>query len=505
MRSLTLRFAVLVVASIALVSLAHAQGVGPGDKRAEAAPVGATREEVQQLRKEVAAQRQMIEALKAMLQQLVEAKQPAAGAPRLLQVSAVQPESTATSEAIALQGKQAAPKKETQPGLQAGWNGEHFFLKSADGGFNIQPYGYLQADYRGFSGDGVPKDNFVLRRARFGFQGTLGKHYEFAFLVDSADTTPGILVRDFYLNIKYRPEIQFQFGQFKEPFAQEEMIAASNLDFVERSLASLLYPSPASFRSPGIAFHGDLRGGVVQYWVGAFNGKGTLAANTTNEPEVIGRLRFYPWRNTSRAWLKGFAFGGAAGHGRSRGLSNEQSFNGALPEGTFAFFPRFRINGAVERYNGEITWTSGRWAVRGEYDQLDQFRRGLGRGSTDLPGVVGKGFYAQATYLLTGENRPENGAVRPKRPFLTTEGARGIGAWELKFRYSKIQAKTSSTLPALRGESHADEFSVGANWYPTYFVRYMVDFNVERARDRTVGGAPPQKFFVALQRLQFRF
>lgn len=246
-------------------------------------------------------------------------------------------------------------------------------------------------------------------------------------------------------------------------------------------------------------------GGVVQYWLGAFNGKGTLAANTTNEPEVIGRLRFYPWKNTSQELLKGFAFGGAIGHGRSRGLSNEQSFNGTLPEGTFALFPRFRINGAIERYNGEITWTGGRWAVRAEYDQLDQFRRGLGRGSTDLPGVVAKGLYAQATYLLTGENRPENGAVKPKRPFLTAQGGHGIGAWELKFRYSKIQAKALSTPLPVGAEGHADEFSVGANWYPTYFVRYMVDFNVERARDPTVGGAPPQKFFVALQRLQFRF
>jgi len=512
MRSLTLRFAVLVLASIALGSLAYAQGIDPADKRTEAASAGATREEVEQLRREVAAQRQMIEALKAMVQQLVEAKQPAAGTPRLVEVSAVQPESTATSEEIALQGKQAAPKKETQPGLQAGWNGEHFFLKSADGNFQIQPYGYVQTDYRAYSADGVPPNTFTLRRGRFGFQGTLGKHYEFALLADFA--VPSSLLRDFYINVKYRPEIQLTFGQFKEPFAAEELTGITNIDTVERSLASLLYPSPTSFRSPGVMLHGDLAGGTVLYFVGGFNGKGTLGANTTNEPEVVGRLKFYPWKKSSNDWLKGLTFAGSIGHGRTKGLSNELSFSGALPDAAFTFFPSFAINGPVERYEGDFAWVKGPWAVRAEYDQLNQFRRGLsnfvgGVGQNDLPGVVSKAYYAGATYLLTGEKRPENGAVKPKHPFFGPEGGHGWGAWELKFRYAKIQAKTPSVLfstgVVTGAEAHADQFTTGLNWYPSYFVRYTLDLNVDRARDPTTANVLPQKFFVVLQRLQFRF
>ena len=132
----------------------------------------------------------------------------------------------------------------------------------------------MDNDYRAYKGDGAPADTFVLRRARFGFQGNYGSHFDFALLTDAAATS-GSVVRDVYLNVRIRREFQFQAGQFKTPFAQEAGTGATNLDFVERGFQSMLYPSAASaYRSPGIAFHGDIDGGVVQYWVGAFNGKG---------------------------------------------------------------------------------------------------------------------------------------------------------------------------------------------------------------------------------------
>src|SRR5215471_14762985 len=230
MRSLTKCFVLVGLFVVAASSLAHAQGDKPADERLPSAPPGATREEVEQLRREVAE-------LKATIQRLIQTNQQAPSTGRLVEVSAVQPESVASSAEVAQADKQAAPKKGSEAALQAGWNGEHFYLKSADGNFQIQPYGYVQTDYRAYRGDGHPPDTFTLRRGRFGFQGTLGKYYEFALLADFADTS-STLLRDFYINLKYRPEIQFQFGQFKEPFAAEELTGITNIDTVERSLAS---------------------------------------------------------------------------------------------------------------------------------------------------------------------------------------------------------------------------------------------------------------------------
>jgi phosphate-selective porin len=547
MRSLT-TFLVLLVVFMAPGSFAHAQGTEPASKNgASTSSASASKAEVDQLRSEVAAQRQTIEELKAMVEKLVEAKvqgteygaaqiQPASdagslesssrpvdavGSPRLMNAVLVQP-NPLVEAALVEQAQAAAPKKDA-PAITAGWSGEHFFIKSSDGQFSISPYGYVNTDYRAYDGDGAPADTFLVRRARFGFQGNYGSHFDFALLTDAASTT-GSVVRDVYLNVRIRPEFQFQAGQFKVPFAQETGVGATNLDFVERGFQAMLYPSAASaYRSPGVAIHGDLYGGMMQYWVGAFNGKGYAIANTTNEPEVIGRLRFYPWRKSKNDWLKQFAFGGSIDHARSQGISHDQSFSGTLPDGAYTFFPQFAINGPIERYNGEFTYIKSRFALRGEYDQLMQSRNNVGSeqvgglGFLSLPQIRAKAYDISATYLLTGEKRPENGTPRVNHPLYgpDTPGGkgRGLGAWEVGVRVTGIHAMEPGTsflqfttpgfVPTF--DFHTTEYTVGLNWYPNYWVRYMLNLSVDQLKDPSTIGALPQNYFVVAQRLQFRF
>jgi phosphate-selective porin OprO and OprP len=554
MRSLTTLF-VLLVGLIATGSLAHAQGTESASRVDGSATVSATREEVNQLRRELAAQRQTIEELKALVEKLAETKThavdtslqiqpvsdassaqmnsalvdgpavnaraviaPGAGSARLMNAVYVE----ANPAAIAAVDQTPAPQKKDTP-LTSGWNGEHFFIRSSDGQFSISPYGYVNTDYRVYKGDGAPSDTFLLRQARFGFQGSYGSHFDFALLSDAASTT-GSVVRDVYLNVRLRPELQFQAGQFKAPFAQETGIGDTSLDFVERGLQSILYPSAASaYRSPGAALHGDISGGIVQYWVGAFNGKGYALVNTTNQPEFIGRLRFYPWRKSKSDWFRQLAFGGSIDHARSRGLSGDQSFNATLPDGAYTFFPQFAINGPIERYNGEFTYIKSHFSLRGEYDQLNQFQKNVGSeqagglGFLSLPGITAKAWNISTTYLLTGEKRPENGTPRVNRPLFgpDTPGGqgRGLGAWELAFRFTGIQAKepqaefsnyyTQGLVPGF--SDHTVEYTAGLNWYPNYWVKYVFNLSVDQLKQPSTIGAEPQNYFVVLQRLQFRF
>jgi len=546
MRSLK-TFFVLLVVFMAPGSLVHAQGTEPASKTDGSAPVAATKEEVNQLRSEVAAQRKTIEELKALVEKLAEGKandnssaqiRPAAdaasgerssqtvsavgdGAVRLMPAVLVQPNPMVEAALVDQAQPAAAPKKDAP--VTAGWNGEHFFIRSADGQFTISPYGYVNTDYRVYQGDGAPPDTFVVRRARFGFQGSYGSHFDFALLTDAA-ATAGSVVRDVYLNVRIRPEFQFQAGQFKVPFAQETGVGATNLDFVERGFQSMLYPSAASaFRSPGVAIHGDISGGVVQYWIGAFNGKGFALVNTTNQPEVIGRLRFYPWRRSKNDWLKQFTFGGSIDRARSQGLTHDQSFSGALPDAAYNFFPQFAINGPIQRYNGEFTYIKSRFALRGEYDQLNQSRNNVGSetvgglGFLSLPSIIAKAYDVSATYLLTGEKRPENGTPRVKRPMFgpDTPGGkgRGLGAWELAFRVTGVHGNepgadflnyyTPGFVPTYN--FHTREYTMGLNWYPNYWVKYVVNLAVDQLKDPSTIGAVPQNYIVVLQRLQFRF
>ncbi|HEY6301867.1 MAG TPA: porin [Terriglobales bacterium] len=546
MRSLITSFVLLVV-FMAPGSLAHAQGTEPANKTDGVNSGSATKEEVNQLRSEVAAQRQIIGELKALVEKLAEAKglatesssvqiRPAAaastetnsqlvdapgeGSVHLMNTVLVQP-TPVVEAALVDQAQSSTPKKDAP--LAAGWNGEHFFIKSADGQFSISPYGYVNTDYRAYKGDGAPSDTFLVRRARFGFQGNYGSHFDFAILTDAAATT-GAVVRDVYLNIRINPMLQFQAGQFKVPFAQEGGIGATNLDFVERGFQAMLYPSAASaYRSPGAAVHGDIDGGVIQYWVGAFNGKGYAVANTTNQSEVVGRLRLYPWRKSKNERIKQLAFGGSVDHAVSAALTHDLSFSGALPNGAYTFFPQFPINGPIWRYNGEFTYILNHFAMRGEYAQLNMSRNNIGSyqagnlGFLSLPSIIAKAYDVSATYLLTKEKRPENGTPRVRHPLFgpDTPGGqgRGWGAWEAAFRITGIHANEPGTsllnlytpgfVPTY--DFHTTEYTMGLNWYPNYWVRYMVNLSIDQLKDPSLIGAVPQNYFVVLQRLQFRF
>ena len=542
MRSLT---SYVVLGTLLLAgSLAQAQQAADSSASASS---GASKEEVNELRKEIAEQRKTIEQLKAVVQKLAESKSQEAATESIAEIKPVAVVSPAAEPSAATAGSgahlvntvltepepaatlmldqakpPAAPKKDAGPPLTAGWNGEHFFIRSPDGQFSISPYGYVDTDHRAYKGDGAPADTFLIRRARFGFQGNYGSHFDFALLTD-ANATSGAIVRDVYLNVRIRPEFQFQAGQYKEPFAQETGIGATNLDFTERGLQALLYPcAGTAYRCPGMTLHGDISGGVIQWWAGAFNGRNGVAPNVTNEPEFIGRVRFYPFRKT-KGPLREFAFGGSIGHSRSRGLSGDLSFNGNMPDAAYNFFPSLHINGPIERYNGEFTYIKGPWALRGEYDQLQQQRYGTGSeqvgglGFLTLPGIGAKAWNVATTYLITGEKRPENGTPRVKHPLFgpDTPGGtgRGWGAFELAARYSGIQANapaanfltifTPGFVPQYN--YHTDQVTFGINWYLNYWIKYKFNVNLDQLHQPSITGQIPQTFYSLTQELQFRF
>lgn len=515
---------------------------------ASAAEVTVVRGELEQLRQQLADQQKTIQRLENLVQQLsvkaagstanaadTNAAAPAADAGHIVNTNVRFPSETGDGEDTVDLLQPQTPKKDA-PLPTAGWNGEHFYLRSPDGTFTLLPLGYLNANYSFYNGDGVPANTFTVRRARFGFLGTYGSKVDYAFLFDAANTSSsGIAVRDMYVNFKPIPQFQVQAGQFKEPFSQEVGTGITNVEFLERSLVTALYPSAGgTFRAPGVSVHGDVNGGVVQYWSGIFNGKGLVANNTTNEIETVSRLRFSPWRKTKNEWLKGFIIGGSYSHGRSRGLavntngaavSPEISFSGATNDGAFTFFPQFRINGGIARYNGEFLWLKGPFGLRGEYTQLLQKRDGVGSlapggiAFETLPGVVGKGAYLSTTYLLSGEREPENAIPRVKHPVIgpptpgVDGGSPGWGAWQVKFRYAWLEGKAGGqefasqfapqSVPAF--SAHTDQFSMGFNWYLNYWILLKVDLNIDRLHDPSVQGILPQNYYVAVQGLQFRF
>jgi phosphate-selective porin OprO/OprP len=389
---------------------------------------------------------------------------------------------------------QVQPKVDDQATRVAGWNGTHAFVRSTDGAFDVQVGGYAQLDFRGYQSGDHPPNTFMVRRARLGMEGTLQQYYDFRVEGDFADVA-GTALRDFYVNIHRRDDIQLRFGQFRVPISQEELRPDTQQDFVERSLVNNLVPS----RSPGVGILGVVGNGIVEYQAGLFNGKGLLSANNNGTPEAALRLAFAPWKHGRVFWSKGLTFGGAVTAGRSLG---GLSVRGITESRSSSFFVPDTINGKYTRANAELTWLLGPAAFRAEYDQTNQHRDDLGSAGTNLPGVVAKGYVAQFTYLLTGESKPDAGVIAPRRDLFTDEGGRsGFGAWELKFRYANLRISDATSK-----SNRAETFYFGPNWYLNRFVRYMLDLGYERFGDPL--RAPrigDRGFFVVLSRVQVAF
>jgi phosphate-selective porin OprO and OprP len=386
-------------------------------------------------------------------------------------------------------------KTPSGPSAVAGWDKKgHAFLRSEDGSFETQITGYGQLDFRGYQSGDHPPNTVLIRRARLAVEGNLERYFDFKVEGDFADTS-STLLRDFYVNVNRIDEFQLRFGQFRVPISQEEIRRDQLQEFVERSMVNNLVPS----RSPGVMASGVISNGVFEYQIGSFNGKGLLAANNNGTPETAVRLRFNPWKHSSSFLSKGLIFGGAFTQGRSLGGT---SVRGQTESRSFSFFVPDTINGKFVRANGEITWMLGPASIRAEYDQTNQRRDNLGPDGRNLPGVVAKGYMAQFTYLLTGEEKPEAGAVVPKNNlFGDGNGKQSFGAWELKLRYANLQIADGTAK-----SNRADSFYFGPNWYLNRFVRYVLDLGLERFKDPIRSPRPGERnFFVVLSRVQVAF
>ena len=117
----------------------------------------------------------------------------------------------------------------------------------------------------------------------------------------------------------------------------------------------------------------------------------------------------------------------------------------------------------------------------GFYAQGGWFRYSVTR-HTALPDPDFSGWYAQASYSLTGEQHPYDPttasfrSLRPSHP-LGTPG--GWGAWEVTARYSNIDLDFMPFAATAAGGivgGQQNVWNVGVNWYPTNGLRFMVDY-----------------------------
>ncbi|MHB1059278.1 MAG: OprO/OprP family phosphate-selective porin [Rhodanobacter sp.] len=130
--------------------------------------------------------------------------------------------------------------------------------------------------------------------------------------------------------------------------------------------------------------------------------------------------------------------------------------------------------GHIDRTGLEGLWIRGPWSLQGEYlhaaVKLDGGR----------PRYAASGYYAFASWVVTGESRPYSdgnvGNIKPK-------GAHG--ALELAIRYSELDLDDS---PVPGGRQH--DWTLGANWYINRYLKLQANYVHVRSDRRGLAADP---------------
>jgi phosphate-selective porin OprO/OprP len=147
--------------------------------------------------------------------------------------------------------------------------------------------------------------------------------------------------------------------------------------------------------------------------------------------------------------------------------------------GRFVQTPFMNADSAIGA-GAELAWVEGPFSLQGEY--LHQFVDSATEGDPDFGG-----FYAQASYFLTGEHRPfkhSSGTfdrVKPRHNFSISD--RTWGAWEARARYSYIDLDDEAVLGG-----KMSVYTGGLNWYLNPTTRMMFEYGYADVEDGVEDG-----------------
>ena len=355
----------------------------------------------------------------------------------------------------------------------AGWN-NGFFIQSEDGDFKLRLRGLLHADSRAFTSSkgytGV--DTFYLRRVRPILEGTLYKYFDFRLMPDFGEGRT--VLQDAYVDVNLKPELKLRGGKSKEPFSLERLQSASDIEFIERSIANNLAPN----RDVGVQLFGDLWKGRLSYQLGAYNGTvdgGSLDTDPGNDKDFVGRVFAQPFKNEEKSPLNELGFGFAATIGKRDETVTSVNDRTTGRASFFHYANGVNGNGAVRRLSPQFNFYHGPFGLLGEYiESRQELIKGTTEGST-----TNKGGLIQATYVLTGEKASFRGVV-PNKPFDPKKGQ--WGAFEVGLRYSRVTVDDDNFrlgfADRANSVSNADAWTVGLNWYLNR--TFKVALNYER-------------------------
>ncbi|PTQ10960.1 porin [Sphingomonas oleivorans] len=349
--------------------------------------------------------------------------------------------------------------------------------------FSFKPRGTFQIDYAAYNAraGGYDFNNGTqIRRGRFGFDGTAWRTFRYRIEAEFVNNSVNLL--DAYVQYAGIPQWLFTVGQQKTPFGLEANTSDAFNTFLERGMANVAFGAVGAERRIGatIAYQTDRLNATI----GVFGAGEAVNRNAVTPDEtysVNGRLSWAPILDAGRLVHLGasaYHVTNLAGNmitladrPNSR-IDDGRIISAAIPGGVS---PTGVKSGAKDAtfVGAESALVYGPFSVQGEYGHLSVDRFGA------EPSLDFDGFYAFASFFLTGESRTfRNGAVDRLRPFADFNPQNGgWGAFELAFRYDQLDL-TDTALSPLKRKAHS--YTGALNWHLNGNLKLL--FNYIRAK-----------------------
>lgn len=380
--------------------------------------------------------------------------------------------------------------------------GKGFFMKSADGQFELRLRGFMQNWFivegarkeEGFPGivDGQnvtqaglarhDPSTFRIRRTRLIISAQIFK--DFGILIEP-EFTGSTRLEEAYLNYTYAPWAKVTAGQYKARFGLEMLTSSRDLDFAERAVISRALSPEYQI---GATVEGNLKLATlpVYYGVGIYNGCGRVdqcsgGIDNDGDKEFTGRVTFSPPMPFGNLTI-----GLNADHRTFRvvrGKGATDPGGATTPVGSGSSFHRFNpvgptgvklagngeggtqngflINGNRVTGGGDIVFDLYPFIIKGEYAYASQERDGLGTGDTNLDNLIMQGGYGSIAYWLFGNK---------------LKGLQAIG------RYEHVRVddnKGKFTTPVTAANERPMELrsgTIGLNWFVNSNVRLRANY-----------------------------
>ena len=354
---------------------------------------------------------------------------------------------------------------------------------SADGAFSVSLRGTVQFDTAYFAQGRNPPNvdlnsgtNF--RRAQFGLVGTLWRDWAYNFTYDFGGNgveQRGYLYRAYIEYDGFQP-IGIRAGAFSAYDSMEDATGGANLALLERPTAVTIARSIAA---------GSGRAGVEVFAQGErylvslalTGGKTTDSASFDEQQGLVGRAAWLAVDREDLKWLV------------NADVAHVLKISDAAPGGPgmvqLSAGPEIAVDASrtvdtglldarhVTEFGMETALNMGRLFGQGGWFHYNITRRFA------APNPDFSGWYAMATWSLSGESRPYDPVSASFRGLAPAQplGKDGFGAWELAARYSTVDLDFMAGQPGGVAGGKQTVMSAGLNWYPNQTIRFLLDYD----------------------------